>query len=297
MDTRRTVVTLTVVLLVVLAGCNAGSNVSGGAGGGDGGAAPEATAVSAEDAEREADAGSSGGSSQSLETRHVIRTGNVRLRVDDYDAARGNLTSAVESYGGYVSDSREEVHQVDNQSWTTGELVLRVPQENFSAMFERAKAEGRIREASTSEEDVTGQVVDLEARLKNLRAERDRLRELYRQANETEDVIAVERRLSEVQGEIERTEARLRALENRVAYSTIRVQLAEPAPDRPFEPPEQWYDVPLLKAFLDSVHGVGVVIRAIGVAVAYALPYVFVFGIPVVTLGAAVRRWRRGQST
>jgi len=74
---------------------------------------------------------------------------------------------------------------------------------------------------------VTRRVADLEARLKSLNAERDRLRELYEQANTTEDVLAVQRELADVQREIETTEAQLRTLENQVAYSTVTVDFRE----------------------------------------------------------------------
>jgi hypothetical protein len=145
-------------------------------------------------------------------------------------------------------------------------------------------------ESSTSTQDVTEQVVDLQARLENLRAERERLRELYQRANDTEDVLAVERRLSEVQTEIERTEARLQSLERRVAYSTITVEMREPRPDRPA--PDQWYDTPVLAAFLDSVHGVGVVLRAVVVGFAYAAPYLLVFLTPFAVAGGLLYRFR-----
>jgi hypothetical protein len=215
----------------------------------------------------------------------------VALRVDDFEAARANLTATVETRGGYVSDSVQRAHDVDGATWLTGRVVLRVPAENFSATMDAVEGEGAVLESRTSTRDVTEQVVDLEARLRNLRAERERLRTLYDRANTTEDVLAVERRLSEVQTEIERTEARLENLERRVAYSTITVELSEPRPDRPA--PDQWYDTPVVAAFLDSVHGVGVALRALVVAGAYAAPYLIVFLSPFVALGALLYRFRR----
>ncbi|MEF8856312.1 MAG: DUF4349 domain-containing protein, partial [Haloplanus sp.] len=259
MDRRRTVSALLVVL-VLLAGCGGsagGADVSGG--GGDSMTVAETGA--AEPAEREAggDAGGDGGDGATAQTddevtadRSIIRTGEVRLRVDDYEAARTNLTAIVEARGGYVSDSTQQVHDRGEESWTSGRVVLRVPADDFSETMTLVEEEGRVLESSTSTRDVTEQVVDLQARLENLRAERERLRTLYERANDTEDVLAVERRLSEVQTEIERTEARLQNLERRVAYSTITVEMAEPRPDRPA--PDQWYDTPVLAAFLDSVH-------------------------------------------
>jgi len=296
MNRRRTVSALLVVL-VLLAGCGGsagGAQVSGGGGGADSATVAE-TAVEAERAADGGDGGSGGGSggdaTQAVAAgRSIIRTGEVRLRVDDYEAARANLTAAVEARGGYVSDSTQQVHDRGDESWTSGRVVLRVPAENFSGMMATAEGEGRVLESSTSTQDVTDQVVDLQARLENLRAERERLRELYQRANDTEDILAVERRLSEVQTEIERTEARLQNLQRQVAYSTITVEMTEPRPDRPA--PDQWYDTPVLAAFLDSVHGVGVVLRATVVAAAYAAPYLVVFLTPFAVGGGLLYRYR-----
>jgi cell division septum initiation protein DivIVA len=302
---RERPVTVLLVLLVLLAGCGGsagGAEVSGGGGGADSATVAEANV----EAERAADAGSGdgggdggdGGDASSYAQREgadatgrsIIRTGQVRLRVENFEAARANLTEAVESRGGYVSDSTQQVHDRGEESWTSGRVVLRVPAEDFTDAMNAVENEGRVLESSTSTRDVTEQVVDLQARLDNLRAERERLRELYQRANDTEDVLAVERRLSEVQTEIERTEARLQNLERQVAYSTITVEMSEPRPDRPA--PDQWYDTPVLAAFLDSVHGVGVVLRAAVVGFAYALPYLFVFLGPFVVAGALLYRFR-----
>jgi len=293
---RSRSITVVLVLLVLLAGCG-GSAGGVQSGGGDAATVAEANG----EAERAADAagGGNGGdggdagaqSDESLAAgRSIIRTGEVQLRVENFEAARANLTATVEARGGYVSDSTKDVNDHGEKSWTSGRIVLRVPAENFSGTMTAVESEGRVLGSSTSTQDVTEQVVDLEARLENLRAERDRLRELYQRANDTEDVLAVERRLSEVQTEIERTEARLQSLERRVAYSTITVGMREPRPDRPA--PDQWYDTPVLAAFLDSVHGVGVVLRAAVVGVAYAAPYLLVFLTPFAVAGGLLYRFR-----
>ncbi|SEO96638.1 protein of unknown function [Halogranum amylolyticum] len=300
----RLFVTVLLALLVVLAGCSgagdsaAGGNDAGGeatnldqstpaaSSGGDGGSADEA--AQSGDAE-------SASSTQFAARRELIRTGEVRLLVDDFASAERNLTAAVEARGGYVSDTSQQVRGRENETWTTGTVVLRVPKENFSALLDDVRAEGEVQQSKTATEDVTEQVVDLEARLENLRAERDRLRTLYESANETEDVLRVGQELSETQEEIERTEARLRALEGRIAYSTLTVELSEPRPEYEQIRRAAWYDTSAVTAFLDSVDGVIVVLRAAFVGAAYAAPYVLVFGLPLV--GAALfvrrRRWLR----
>jgi hypothetical protein len=316
MISKRTLSVIALVALVALAGCGA----TGSGGGGDGGAAggyeqatgveadrPEATGAPTEAPDLQADAGDSGGDasggdggdgSDATDDRAIIRTGTVVVEVDDFQSARSNLTTTAQGYGGYVSDSREDRREIDNETWTRGEVVLRVPSEDFDALVDDARALGEVQSVETNSRDVTDQLVDIEARLENLRAERDQLRALYDQANTTEDVLAVQRELSDVQQEIERIEARQQSLEDQVAYSTLTVRLEEPRPTPDRVAPDRWYDTPVVSAFLQSIDGVVVVARALVVGFAYALPYLVAFGVPLALVGGAVlrfgRRLRRG---
>lgn len=280
---------------MLTAGCSGGAQLGGG---GDAGAESAALTGDAGEAEAEAaekgDGGAGGGVPQARQ-QAIIRTGQVDLRVEDFDAARRNLTTTVQRLGGFVSDSRVDVSRVDNSTYETGRIVVRVPRENFSRMMTRARAAGEVRSVQTNSEDVGEQLVDLSARLENLRAERDRLRQLYRNASDTEDVLAVEERLSDVQGEIERIEARKQSLERQVALSTIRIELREPRPEPGPIDPDRWFDTPVLVAFLESVNGVITSLRAVVVATAFALPYAVVYGPPVAGVAYAVYRWRRGR--
>lgn len=303
-------VALLVAVLAITAGCTGAGN--GGDSAGEplanedvefAGEADQATPMATSTPVAEPDARDSDGgdgaqqavgeyNAQRFADRQLILTGRVVVEVDDFATARSNLTEATEAYGGYVSDTSQEIHRVENETWTEGVVVLRVPRENFSALFDRAEAEGELRHSEQDSQDVTDQLVDIQARLDNLRAERDQLRELYQRANDTEDVLRVQERLSDVQGEIERLEARQQALRERVAMSTITVRLSEPRPEPDRPAPEEWYDVPIVAAFLESVTGVVVTLRALAVAGAYALPYVLAFGIPLAIVGYAARRRR-----
>lgn len=225
--------------------------------------------------------------------RDLIFTGSVELEVDAYEDADAELRAIVDAHGGFVSDSAQEVHERDNETWTTGQLVVRVPSDSFDSAIDEIGDVGQIRSVSTESEDVTDQLVDIEARLENLRAERDQYRELYEQANETEDVLAVQERLAETQAEIERLEARQRSLEEQVAYATITVGLAEPTPERERPDTDAWYEAPATAAFFESVSGVATLLRASVVAAAYAAPYAMTFGAPFVLLLGGVLVWRR----
>ena len=296
MSRVRTTVLLT--LLVLVAGCS-------GAGGGGG----PALSGGADSAEMRVDAGAeragsvesdaqSGGSDPiaQAQNRRLVYTATVELRVESYDRTRSELTAAARERGGFVSNANERRHTARGGNFTTGTVTYRVPADEFDAFLATVNDSGTVVSAQQNVEDVTDEVVDLEARLQTLRAERDRLRELYQQANDTDEVLAVERRLSDVQTEIERAEARLASLERRVALSTVTVEIREP---RPGAPPEgAWYDTPLVEAFLASVNGVVVTARALAVATAYAAPYILAFALPPVAGVALVwRRWAGSGST
>lgn len=292
----RALLAIGMALLIVLAGCGGSAPVSGGGG------APQSANSGAgggsdggDDAASGKEPAADSSRSSVLASRARIRTGEIRLQVEDYDAARSKLTTLVESHGGYVSDSAEQTHSHANATWTTGHVVLRVPSEDFSAVFAAAKGQGTVLSSSTGSKVVTDRLVDIEARLSNLRAQRARLRDLYERANDTEDVLRVSEKLSQVQGEIERLKAQKRSLENRVAYATVTVQLREDAPDSdPGPAPRQWHETGVIAAFLESVSGVATVLRALVVGLAYVAPYALVFGAPVAGLVFLYRRRELG---
>ena len=316
----RLLLTIILGLVVITAGCTgAGGGDAGGptvaesgeyegADGGDGGggggdadrAAATGTPMATPEPKEAGSAASTGGDMDGqrqirFRDRMLIRTGQVHLEVDDFEAARRNLTRTVNRHGGYISDSNVERHRIDNKSYKTGMVVLRIPAQNFTAMMGETEAVGTVLESRTNVEDVTEQLVDIEARLENLRAQRDQLRKLYRNASDTEDVLAVQRRLSDVQGEIERLEARQQNLRRQVALSTIRVRMEEPRPQPEPVDIDRWYEVGVLSAFLESVDGVVVTLRALVVSVAYILPYLLVFGVPIVTGVVVILARRRDR--
>ena len=76
--------------------------------------------------------------------------------------------------------------------------------------------------------EVTGQVIDLEARIRNLRASETALQEIASTATRITDVLEVQNQLTNVRGQIEQLSAALADLEDRAGFATLTATFSVP---------------------------------------------------------------------
>jgi hypothetical protein len=104
-----------------------------------------------------------------------------------------------------------------------------VPEGYYEAMLEELSGLGRIIRRTEYTEDVTLRYYDLEGRL----ATRQELLKTYQgyltRASNIDEIMTVERRIAELQWEIEQTGTQFRNLANQVDYSTINIEITGPA--------------------------------------------------------------------
>jgi hypothetical protein len=152
----------------------------------------------------------------------VIRTGTFSLEVEDVDVSLTKLTGVVKSQGGYVSGS----YRYTDTSTPYLTVTFRVPAASFDAAVLALRAEGTVLSEQISTYEVTMQLVDLEARLRNMRASEAALLELMSRATTVSDVLAVQTQLTAVRSDIESYDAQRVALADQVAMTTIAVTIS-----------------------------------------------------------------------
>jgi len=164
--------------------------------------------------------------------RSQIITGDLYLTADDPLVTADAVEAEVTAAGGRV-DSRSESAEIDGQT-PRAYLWVRIPSDALEATLEAIEALGVVESKTLSNQDVTLQVVDLDARIAVLEESISRLQELLTQASTTTDIVEIETALSERQGELDSLNSQRNYLSDQVQYASIGVDIRSPevAPER-----------------------------------------------------------------
>ena len=154
----------------------------------------------------------------------IARTARLRLSSRDFEGTRRAVERIAGDLGGWFS--RMDVSRVGEARSLTA--ALQVPAARLDAALAALKPLGIVLDESQKGEDVTEQIVDVDARLSNARNTEKRLVDLLqRRTGELEHVLAAEREISRVREEIERFDAQRKNLDRRVTYATLTVEVIE----------------------------------------------------------------------
>jgi hypothetical protein len=179
-----------------------------------------------------------GASAQAAPRRMIVRSAELRVIVSDTSKAVAEATRSVEAAGGYVAGS---------QIWRDGELLrarltLRVPSAKLAPALAQLRAIAkRVENETMASEDVSEEFVDLEARVRNLEATEEELRQLLvvarQNSRKASDVLEVHAQLTEIRGQIEQARGRMRYLSQVADMSSIAMELIPDALAQPVVQP------------------------------------------------------------
>jgi hypothetical protein len=169
-----------------------------------------------------------------VDIKYLIRTGTIVTRVEDFDAAQGEVNAVAAKYGGLVTDS-QITNIGDNQR--QGSLTLRIPNTRFIEAFNELRKLGETDSENVGSQDVSHEYVSAVSQLKNLNAEQETLRQMLAEALAVQRsrglgdaytmLLDTQKRLSEVSGQIQSTEGRIGQLADQITRSTITVTLIQ----------------------------------------------------------------------
>jgi hypothetical protein len=214
----------------------------------------------------------------------IVKTAQVslQLRSGTFAGQFQQVSLVAARHGGYVADS-----QTSEGKLRSGTVVIRVPVDQFEVALAELRGLGTLRSERIAGQDVTGQVVDLQARLRNWEAQETVLLRLMRKSATIDDSIKVQRQIQDVQLNIEEIRGELHTLADQTDLSTITLSMAETAIAKPVPA----HPSALARAWHQAISGSVAVVVAIVVGAGYLFPFA-VLGFAF-ALGWLVLRRRR----
>jgi hypothetical protein len=164
--------------------------------------------------------GSGAGSSTSPagDTLRVVYTGSLQLVVADLPAALASARDKINGAGGYIGASQES----NDYNRPVAQITYRIPSDHWDTVIADLRGLAtKVVAQQTQALEVGGQLVDLEARIRNLRASEAALIAIAEKAGKVTDLLEVQAQLTEVRGQIEVLDAERARLADQVSYGTL----------------------------------------------------------------------------
>jgi hypothetical protein len=219
----------------------------------------------------------------------VILTGSMTVQVGSngvekaFQAASEDATAV----GGFVAASDS---QLSGKS-PYADLTLRVPAKQLDTVVGQVGGLGKVQQQQLGGQDVTGQVIDLGARIANLESEETALRQLMSRTGSIPDILQVENQLFSVEQQLEELTAQRDGLASQVAYATLTLDLVTPGavPPKPQPPVNAGASGARL-----ALHNSAAVLHGLAIAAGAAFPAILLAAAAGLIL--LIRRRRRTVS-
>lgn len=178
-------------------------------------------------------------SNNNIAQQYLIKSLNVTLAVKDTRQVAAQLQSWISATDLHATSAGASYTETNNNQYNVS-LTFSVQSTLYPNIYVylrdyTAQHGGQLVSFTENVQDVTNDYIDTQSRLKNLRGEQQRLLTLLGQAQALNDVLNIEQRLTDVEGQIEDIEAHLNALNGQVTFYTVAITLqpvstAAPAP-------------------------------------------------------------------
>ncbi len=224
-----------------------------------------------------------------LAARKMIRRANLAVETEEFDALLATVEEKIAALGGYTEsfDVSNNANYFGSQSHRYAAMTVRIPEDNYDLFLNNVAEVSNVLSRHETVQDVTLQYVDIESHKKVLLTEQERLITLLEQADNIEDIIVIERRLSEVRYQIESMESQLRTYDNLIDYSTINLSINEVVQLTPVREQTTWEKIST--GFAKSWSNLGLFFKNLFIFLVVSFPYLLVIAAFVVFILLIVR--------
>lgn len=228
-----------------------------------------------------------------------IRNLEMNVETEDMDTLLANVENRVNELGGYVE--QKEVYRGSayaERVYRNAYLTLRIPAEQADFLVEKVGEVSNITSTTEDVDDVTLQYVATESRITALTTEQTRLLELLAKAENMEDLLLIESRLTDVRTELEEYTSQLRLFDNLVNFATIRLRVSEVKEYTPTQEKTFWQRIG--SGFMDNLKDLGTGLSNFVVFLITSLPYLVLIAVILLLIllaaKAGLKKKRKNKS-
>ena len=171
----------------------------------------------------------------------LIKRVFMETETEDLEALLPVIAAKITELGGYVE--RQELYNGSIQSSyrsRSAYMTVRIPAARLGEFTSQVEGVSNVVNYTENTDDVTLKYVDTESRVKALQVEQERLMELLAKAENMTDLLEIESRLTDVRYELESYASQLRALDNKVSYATVELNVRQVRVYTEVEPQTVW---------------------------------------------------------
>ncbi len=161
------------------------------------------------------------------QSARIEETGTITLVVPGAQIQAGinRVIAVATGNGGFVASTESE--SAAPGSPAQGTVTLDVPEANFDNVLAEVKGFGKVGLLTTNATDVTGQYVDLQARITALQDSRQQYLTIMTRATTIGGILSVQSQLDNLQSQLEQLQGQLQVLDNETTYATLAVTFAQ----------------------------------------------------------------------
>lgn len=179
----------------------------------------------------------------------IVKNGSLSLLVDRVDETAQAISTIRVNLKGQPGNASFSEY---GNGGKRGDLTIWVPSDRFDEAMSAIKALAlRVNNEKVSVKDVSAQYVDLESRLKNLKAAELQYQEIMKRSGKITEVLEVTRALNDTRSQIEQIQGQLNYLSRQVALSSITIHLSQE--DVPSSVANEWRPLSVAKTALKGL--------------------------------------------
>lgn len=211
----------------------------------------------------------------------MVKTAECRFQVDEMKKSKEAMVSSIKKFSGFVESSNLEFQNPMLEE----HLTVRVLNEYFEDLLKELMTQAvYVNAQKITADDVSKEFVDLESRLKTKREVQKRYEEILRKKTGTiEELLKTEKQIGELQEEIEATVSQVNFLNEKVRYSTIKLEVYQVVEQNIAEGKSIGLPKKFSNAFLSGLTA----LTDLLIGVTYLWPFIFICSI------AGYVYWRR----